>query len=99
MIKVYTKGEPDEQIKQYAGAIFALEKKKRAYNLPLPGHPQQDLFEKLFKLGVVQIIHDGKSDKIHCLNGYTQSINVMLGRKTNFGREIIIENEFPEKLP
>jgi hypothetical protein len=95
MIKIYTRGEPDERIKDYAAEIFGLEEKRAAYNLPLPSHPQKDLFEKLFQLGVVQIIHDGKADEIRCINGYTSAINRALGNPNHFGEIITISRQYP----
>jgi len=78
MIEVFTQGKPDEKIKQFAAEIFKL--KPGAYNLPQPNNP---LFEKLYKIGVRQIIHDGKPDEIQAMDGYLYALNSAGGKQTD----------------
>ncbi|MFH1542688.1 MAG: hypothetical protein ABIE84_06320 [bacterium] len=68
MITVFTLGTPNEQIRKFAKEIAALP--TGVYNLPADNQPEQSLLDKLYTLGVGQIIHDGTADEIHCQNGY-----------------------------
>ena len=78
MIKVFTLSDPNPKIKDFASEIFSLG--KGAYNLPTRNHPKQKLFDELYKLEVRQIIHDGKSDEIQCVDGYLYAQNLALGQ-------------------
>jgi hypothetical protein len=79
MIQVFTLAKPDSLITAYAAELFNLT--KGAYNLPQPGSPHRELFDKLYKLGVRQIIHDGKADEIVCMDGYQYATNLLTGDK------------------
>ena len=79
MIRVFTLAKPSEEIKKHAQAIFNLA--KGAYNLPTKNHSQQRLFDQLYTLGVRQVIHDGKSNEIHCMNGYDYAASAALGKE------------------
>jgi hypothetical protein len=74
MIRVFTLGHPDEKIKAFAQEIFSLP--KGAYNLP----GSRPLFEKLYPLGVRQIIHDGTPDEIQCMDGHLYALRLSLGK-------------------
>lgn len=85
MIRVFTLGQPDEKIKAFAKDIFALP--KGAYNLP----SSAPLFEKLYPLGVRQIIHDGNPDEIRCMDGHLYALNLSLGDNIDDKELLIIK--------
>lgn len=81
MIYVFTLGQPEEKIKEFAQEIFNLG--KGAYNLSAASHPQ------LYKLGVRQIIHDGNPNEIQCMDGYLYANKVALGEEVD-KKEILV---------
>lgn len=79
MIQLFTLSRPDPAIKALAKEIFALP--KGAYNLLSSNQQHQSLFDKLYRLGVRQVIHDGNPDLIECLDGYLYAEKLSTGEK------------------
>jgi len=90
MIEIYTFSKPDEKIKGYAKEIFSLE--KGVYNLPTSDNSKKDLFEKLYSLGVRQIIHDGKPNLIRCMDGHLFAELTVAGTDPESSDLLIISN-------
>jgi len=81
VIQLFTLGQPDPAIKDLATDIFALP--KGAYNLISNNYQQKELFDRLYLLGVRQVIHDGKADLIECLDGYLYAENLVDGKSAD----------------
>lgn len=78
MIQVFTLAKPDHKLTNFKKEIFGLA--KGVYNLPTCNHPNQLLFDQLYTLGVRQIIHDGTTDEIECLDGYLYATSLGAGK-------------------
>ena len=77
MIIVLTVNKPNPELQNFAEDIFAL--KPNVYNLPIKNDP---FFELLYRAGVRQIIHDGSTNEIHCIDGYLYAQNIAAGLET-----------------